>query len=100
MYKRQDLACSTVEEFKAHLSAHPLTVYYRSTAYDGTNGLDVCLTEYQTGFAELDGKNVQASYYPNNGLPYGLFVTRNIIKTNDGVVCSQAKTEPANLNWG
>lgn len=50
-----DLACSTVEEFKAHLSAHPLTVYYRSTAYDGTNGLDVCLTEYQTGFAELDG---------------------------------------------
>ena len=95
-----DLACSTVEEFKAHLSAHPLTVYYRSTAYDGTNGLDVCLTEYQTGFAELDGKNVQASYYPNNGLPYGLFVTRNIIKTNDGVVCSQAKTEHANLNWG
>lgn len=50
-----DLACSTVEEFKAHLSAHPLTVYYRSTAYDGTNGLDVCLTEYQTGFVELDG---------------------------------------------
>ena len=50
-----DLACSTVEEFKAHLSAHPITVYYRSTAYDGTNGLDVCLTEYQTGFVELDG---------------------------------------------
>lgn len=50
-----DLACSTVEEFKAHLSAHPLTVYYRSTAYDGTNGLDVCLTEYQNDFVELDG---------------------------------------------
>ena len=50
-----DLACSTVEEFKAHLSAHPITVYYRSTAYDGTNGLDVCLTDYQTGFVELDG---------------------------------------------
>ena len=48
-----DLACSTVEEFKAHLSAHPLTVYYRSTAYDGTNGLDVCLTEYQTGYIEI-----------------------------------------------
>lgn len=47
-----DLACSTVEEFKAHLSAHPLTVYYRSAAYDGTNGLDVCLTEYQTGYIE------------------------------------------------
>ena len=95
-----DLACSTVEEFKAHLSTHPITVHYQSPAYDGTNGLDVCLTEYLTGFAELDGKNVRASYYPNNGLPYGVFVPRNIIKTNDGVVCSQAKTEPANLNWG
>lgn len=84
----------------AIFSAHPLTVYYQSTAYDGTNGLDVCLTEYQTDFAELDGKNVQAIYYQNNGRPYGLFVPRNIIKTNDGVVCSQAKTEPANLNWG
>ena len=47
-----DLACSTVEEFKAHLSAHPLTVYYQSTSYDGTNGLDICLTEYQTGYIE------------------------------------------------
>lgn len=91
---------TSVETAKTYLSAHPLTVYYQSTTYDGTNGLDVCLTEYLTGFAELDGKNVQASYYPNNGLPYGVFVTRNIIKTNDGVVCSQAKTEPANLNWG
>lgn len=50
-----DLACSTVEEFKAHLSAHPLTVYYRTAAYNGTNGLDVCLMKYQTGFVELDG---------------------------------------------
>lgn len=95
-----DSSIDTIENWRAKLSSTPLTVYYQSTAYDGTNGLDVCLTEYLTGFAELDGKNVQASYYPNNGLPYGLFVTRNIIKTNDGVVCSQAKTEPANLNWG
>lgn len=95
----------TVDDWKAYLAAQkkagtPVIIYRQSTAYDGTNGLDVCLTEYQTGFAELDGKNVQASYYPNNGLPYGVFVTRNIIKTNDGVVCSQAKTEPTNLNWG
>lgn len=47
-----DLAYSTVEEFKAHLSEHPLTVYYQSAAYDGTNGLDVCLAEYQTGYIE------------------------------------------------
>lgn len=46
---------TSIEEFKAHLTDNPLTVYYQSTAYDGTNGLDVCLTEYQTGFVELDG---------------------------------------------
>lgn len=39
----------------AIFSAHPLTVYYQSTAYDGTNGLDVCLTECQNDFVELDG---------------------------------------------
>lgn len=100
LYLRYDSLFTNVEELKTYLSAHPLTVYYQSTAYDGTNGLDVCLMKYQTGFAELDGKNVRANYYPNNGLPYGVFVPRNIIKTNDGVVCSQAKTEPKNLNWG
>lgn len=46
---------TSIEEFKAHLTDNPLTVYYQSTAYDGTNGLDVCLTEYQTDFVELDG---------------------------------------------
>jgi hypothetical protein len=49
------LACSTVEELKAKLAKNPVTVYYQSPAYDGTNGLDVCLTEYQNGFVELDG---------------------------------------------
>lgn len=42
-----DLACSTVEEFKAHLSEHPLTVYYQSAAYDGTNGLTVSIADYR-----------------------------------------------------
>lgn len=95
----------TVEDWKAYLAAQkaagtPLIIYRQSTAYDGTNGLDVCLAEYQTGFAELDGKNVQAAYNPNNGRPYGIFNSYNIIKTSDGVVCSQAKTEHGNLNWG
>lgn len=57
-----DFACSTVEELKAKLTAHPLTVYYQSTAYDGTNGLDVCMTEYQTGFVELDGTEASHLY--------------------------------------
>lgn len=39
----------------AIFAATPLTVYYQSTDYNGTNGLDVCLTEYQTDFMELDG---------------------------------------------
>ena len=49
---------TSVETARTYLSAHPLTVYYQSTAYDGTNGLDVCLTEYQTGFVELDGETL------------------------------------------
>ena len=57
-----DPTCSTVEELKAKLAAHPITVYYQSTAYDGTNGLDVCLTEYQTGFVELDGTEASHLY--------------------------------------
>lgn len=69
-----DPACSTVEEFKAHLSTHPLTVYYQSTAYDGTNGLDICLTEYQTGFVELGGETLAFTADGNNtywNLPRG-----------------------------
>ncbi len=54
----KDSSYTTVEEFKAHLVDNPLTVYYQSTAYDGTNGLDVCMTEYQTGFVELDGETL------------------------------------------
>ena len=47
--------CKTLEEIKSWLTDNPLTVYYQSTSYNGANGLDVCLTEYQTGFVELDG---------------------------------------------
>ena len=77
-----DLACSTVEEFKAHLSAHPLTVYYRSTAYDGTNGLDVCLTEYQNGFVELDGTEDWKAGQPTEGGE--AYFTLNSIQSNSG----------------
>ncbi len=51
----RDNSYDTVEEFKSYLASNPLTIYYQSTAYDGTNGLDVCLTEYQNDFVELDG---------------------------------------------
>lgn len=51
-----------VSDFTAWLAAHPLTVYYQSTAYDGTNGLDVCLMKYQTGFVELDGTEASHLY--------------------------------------
>ena len=52
LYLRYDSLFTNVEELKTYLSAHPLTVYYQSTAYDGTNGLDVCLMKYQTGYIE------------------------------------------------
>lgn len=57
----------TVDDWKAYLAAQkkagtPLIIYRQSTAYDGTNGLDVCLTEYQTGFVELDGTETSHLY--------------------------------------
>lgn len=47
----------TVDDWKAYLSAQkaagtPLIIYRQSTAYNDTNGLDVCLTEYMTGYIE------------------------------------------------
>ena len=45
----------TLESFRSYLAANPMILWYQSTNYDGTNGLDVCLTEYQTDFVELDG---------------------------------------------
>lgn len=74
LYLRYDSLFTNVEELKTYLSAHPLTVYYQSTAYDGTNGLDVCLTEYQTGFVELDGETLAFTTTGNSiywNLPYG-----------------------------
>ena len=86
LYLRYDSLFTNVEELKTYLSAHPLTVYYQSTAYDGTNGLDVCLMKYQTGFVELDGtENWQ--WNSNTAWPYiATFLPNN----NTGVapVCS------------
>ena len=62
----RDNSYTTVEEFKSYLASNPLTIYYQSTAYDGTNGLDVCLTEYQTGFVELDGTESNLQFYSNH----------------------------------
>lgn len=76
-----------VSDFTAWLAAHPLTVYYQSTAYDGTNGLDVCLMKYQTGFVELDGTEgieYQSAY---NRFAYTLPSTA----VNDSGFCSHYK---------
>ena len=86
LYLRYDSLFTNVEELKTYLSAHPLTVYYQSTAYDGTNGLDVCLMKYQTGFVELDGtENWQ--WNSNTAWPYiATFLPNN--HTGVAPVCS------------
>lgn len=84
----------------AIFSAHPLTVYYQSTAYDGTNGLDVCLTEYQNGFVEIDGETVRGSYAQNGERPYGVVVSPSTIVSPESLICSNANVENQNLNWG
>ena len=82
----------TVDDWKAYLAAQkaagtPIIIYRQSTAYDGTNGLDVCLTEYQTGFVELDGTEgieYQSAY---NRFAYTLPSTA----VNDSGFCSHYK---------
>lgn len=92
-----DFACSTVEELKAKLTENPVTVYYQSTAYDGTNGLDVCLTEYQTGFVELDGTegvslgNIDASADVQQFNIYGVLSSPN---NSENAICSHFERAP------
>lgn len=76
----------TLESFRSYLAANPMSVWYQSTNYNGTNGLDVCLTEYQTGFVELDGtENWQ--WNSNTAWPYiATFLPNN--KTGVAPVCS------------
>lgn len=82
----------TLDDWKAYLAAQkaagtPLIIYRQSTAYDGTNGLDVCLMKYQTGFVELDGTEgieYQSAY---NRFAYTLPSTA----VNDSGFCSHYK---------
>lgn len=90
-----------VSDFTAWLAAHPLTVYYQSTAYDGTNGLDVCLTEYMTGFVELDGTegvnlgNIDASASVQQFNIYEVLSSPN---NSENAICSHF--ERANVSGG
>lgn len=90
-----------VSDFTAWLAAHPLTVYYQSTAYDGTNGLDVCLTEYQTDFVELDGTegvnlgNIDASASVQQFNIYDVLSSPN---NSENAICSHF--ERANVSGG
>lgn len=57
-----------VSDFKAWLAAHPLTVYYQSTAYDGTNGLDVMESTYNVGYIEsYAGESITTAWISSTG---------------------------------
>lgn len=92
---------TSVGTARTYLSEHPLTVYYQSTAYDGTNGLDVCMTEYQTGFVELDGTegvdlgNIDASASVQQFNIYDVLSSPN---NSENAICSHF--ERANVSGG
>ena len=96
-----DLSCSTVTEFKNKLKSKPLIVYVQVAGYDGTNGLDVCLTEYQTGFVELDGTegvnlgNIDASASVQQFNIYDVLSSPN---NSENAICSHF--ERANVSGG
>ena len=77
-----DLSCNSVTEFKNKLKSKPLIVYVQAAGYDGTNGLDVCLTEYQTGFVELDGTEAWKAGQPTEGGE--VYFTLNSLQSNSG----------------
>lgn len=91
----------TLESFRSYLAANPMSVWYQSTNYDGTNGLDVCLTEYQTGFVELDGTegvnlgNIDASADVQQFNIYGVLSSPN---NSENAICSHF--ERANVSGG
>ena len=96
----------TVDDWKAYLAAQkaagtPIIIYRQSTAYDGTNGLDVCLTEYQTDFVELDGTegvslgNIDASADVQQFNIYGVLSSPN---NSENAICSHF--ERANVSSG
>lgn len=78
-----------------YFETKPLTVYYQSTAYDGTNGLYIQQTTYNVGFVELDGtenwrlNTVSGTNYFlfDRGLPNGRFVDNE-----PTVICDRYKS--------
>lgn len=64
----------------AIFAATPLTVYYQSTDYNGTNGLDVMESTYNVGFLELDGtEDVVFDTYGNTQKRIRFDLDRNAI---------------------
>lgn len=53
-------------EFKAHLAANPLTVYYRSTEYTPEKDLRVCRVVRKCNVAVMDGANVTEASWPTH----------------------------------
>lgn len=90
---------NSLETAKAYFAAQkaegtPVIVYYQSTAYNGTNGLDVCQTEYQNGFVELDGtenwslhSTIANAFYCDNIMP-GVFIDN---AKKDFAICNSAQ---------
>lgn len=84
------LEVDDLEHAKVWFDEHPTKVFYQSTAYDGANGLDVCLMKYQMGFVELDGTEdwiVYDGYGYNIYLCYSLATGWTEANRNKGV-CS------------
>lgn len=96
-----DLSCNSVTEFKNKLKSEPLIVYVQAAGYDGTNGLDVCQTEYQNGFVELDGTeginigNIDASAVVQQFNIYNVLSSPN---NSGNAICSHF--ERANVSGG
>lgn len=83
-----------LESFRSYLAANPMSLWYQSTNYDGTNGLTVSVSDYSWGFVELDGTEKWAIYpwianafYCDNIAP-GVFIDN---AKKDFAICNSAQ---------
>ena len=93
-WMKEVLEVDDLEHAKAWFDEHPTKVFYQSTAYDGTNGLDVCQTEYQNGFVELDGTE---NWHWNSNTAW-IYISTFLPNHKAGVapVCSHYQGSPGN----
>ena len=96
----QNMDISDVNSWKSYLATHPLTIYYRSTAYTEANDIPVALETHQQAVMALDGNEPFMSSGTVGSLGFYCFL--NLENANTGgiqkeAICSHLKNSKTPL---